>query len=424
MKHIAVIGGGIVGISCALALQSDRHEVTVLEPGPIGEGASWASCGCLAVGEIVPLSQPKMLMQVPGWLMDPEAPLAVRPTSLPGLLPWFTRFTLNSFPHKMRAIAADLATLTFQATDDFKALAADIGHPEVLVERPILKVFDDDKDKATMGAAFDLAREMGCTIDEVSGQEAKNMEPAIAGDFQHAAILRDWSYVTDPVQLVKRLTEAFLARGGTVKSAAVADFSRDGSVVRSVRSTDGEDIFADEIVIAAGTGSKMLARKLGIRLPVEGLAGYSTLLPESGVDLKHTVFYPKGGFGITPYQDALAVAGTAEFMNLDAKPNWRRAEVLVNHARRVLPGLNTTNSERRMGRRPFTPDTRPVIGRSARLANVMFATGHGQLGLTLSATTGRLVAAEIAGRAPHVAIEAFHPDRFSRRQNYSPHGAH
>ncbi|NOD77696.1 MULTISPECIES: FAD-binding oxidoreductase [unclassified Ruegeria] len=413
MEEVAVVGGGIVGISCALALQAEGHQVTVFEPNTIGEGASWASCGCIAVGEIVPLSQPGMMLKVPGWLLDSEAPLSLRPSSALKLLPWFTRFTANARPSKMRAIAADLARLTFLATADFKAQLDDIGHPELLIERPIIKLFDDDVDKATMGAAFDLARELGCTIDEISGHEAHELDPAIAPDFKYAVLLRDWSYVTDPKRLVEVLHQTFLKRGGIVKRAGAAGFDREGRQVRSVRLTDGTVAPTGRVVLAAGARSKVLARDLGVPIRLEGVAGYSTALSDPGLELKHTIFYPKGGFGVTPYDGALAVAGTIEFASLDAAPNWNRADVLVRRAHRVLPGLKTEEAERRIGYRPFTPDTRPIIGRSDRLDNVHFATGHGQLGLTLAATTARLVAADMAGRSPHVDIGAFSPDRFA-----------
>ncbi|MCP4315304.1 MAG: FAD-binding oxidoreductase [Hyphomicrobiales bacterium] len=412
MKQVVVIGGGIVGISCALSLQADGHSVTVLEPGPVGEGASWASCGCIAVGEVVPLSQPGMLMKVPGWLLDPEAPLSMRPASVLGLLPWFARFTTNSLPSRMRAIAADLAGLTFAATEDFKAQITDIGCPELLIERPVIKLFDGDADRATMGAVFNLARALGCTIDEISGREAYEMEPAIARDFKHAAVLGDWSYVTDPRRLVEKLHRAFAYRGGQVLTTAGAGFERSGERITVVRGADGQLVEADEVVIAAGTQSRALAQQLGIRLHLEGVMGYSTGLKDPGVELKHTVFYPQGGFCITPYEGEVAVTGTVEFASLDAAPKWRRADVLVKRARRVLPTLRTDKAERRMGRRPFTPDTRPIIGRSSRIANVVFATGHGQLGLTLAATTGRLVADVVAERRPAIDIKAFEPDRF------------
>ncbi|MEO0773867.1 MAG: FAD-binding oxidoreductase [Pseudomonadota bacterium] len=410
--NVVVIGGGVVGISTALALQDDGREVTVIEPGPVGQGASWASCGCIAVGEVVPLSQPGMLRQVPKWLLNPDAPLAIRPATALRMLPWLARFTANARAAPMRAIASDLAQLTFQATGDFKDQMARCGIRDMLVERPVMKLFDGDADRASMADAFALARDMGCTIDEVSGAEAHEMEPAIAPDFKHAAILRDWSHIGDCVRLVRELTESFVARGGTVIAARATGFERVDKTVTKVQLNGAPPLDAREVVIACGTASKSLARQLGLALPVEGLMGYWTGLPDHGTGLTHTVFYPKGGFGMTPHEGLLAVAGTVEIAGERAAPKWRRADVLVKHAHRVLPGLNTTGAERRMGRRPFTPDTRPIIGRTKAYKNVIFATGHGQLGVTLGATTGRLVADILAGRPSNTDLACFSPDRF------------
>ncbi|MEL6376328.1 MAG: FAD-binding oxidoreductase [Pseudomonadota bacterium] len=409
---MVVIGGGVVGISCALALLEDDCKVTVLEPGNIGEGASWASCGCIAVGEIIPLSQPGIMSKVPGWLLNPEGPLAIRPTTALQMLPWFMRFLSNTRTQRFRAIAADLAQLTFQATDDFRNQMARYNIHEMLIERPVIKLFDSDRDKASMASSFALARELGCSIDEISGDEARELEPAIAPSFPHAAVLRDWSYVADCVRLVRELHRAFVARGGVVISAGAVGFEKSGEGVRAVRTNDGDSIEADEFVLSAGSQSKELARQLGISLPLEGLIGYWTGLPTPNVDLKHTVFSVNGGFGLMPFEAELAVAGTVEFAGAKAKPNWRRADVLVEKAKRVLPGLQTQGATRRMGRRPFMPDTRPVIGKSKHSRNVTFATGHGQLGVTLAATTGRMVKALVTERPLNADISAFGPDRF------------
>ncbi|MEL7013417.1 MAG: FAD-binding oxidoreductase, partial [Pseudomonadota bacterium] len=409
---IVVIGGGIVGISCALALQADGWTVTVIEPGPVGQGASWASCGCIAVGEIVPLSQPGMLRQVPKWLLNPEAPLAIRPASALRMLPWLARFAANARQAPMREIASDLAQLTFQATGDFKDQMARYGIHDMLIERPVLKLFDGEKDRATMVDAFALARDMGCTIDEISGAEAHEMEPAIASDFKYAAVLRDWSHVADCVRLVCDLTQAFEERGGVIRSARAIGFETVDKTVTKVRLDGEETATAKDVVIASGTASTALAKDLGMTLPIEGLMGYWTGLSDHGTGLQHTVFYPAGGFGMTPHENALAVAGTVEIAGPRAEAKWQRADVLVKRARRVLPGLQTQTAERRMGRRPFTPDTRPIIGRTHRYSNVTFATGHGQLGVTLGATTGRLVADIIAGRRTNTDLSCFSPDRF------------
>ena len=140
--------------------------------------------------------------------------------------------------------------------------------------------------------------------------------------------------------------------------------------------------------------------------------GYWSGVSDPGVDLKHTVFYPAGGFGITPYENTLAVAGTIEIASQNAQPNWRRADILVDRARRVLPGLKSDRVARRMGRRPFLPDTRPAIGRTKAYKNLILATGHGQLGVTLAATTGRLVSDIVANRHQNADLSAFSPDRF------------
>ncbi|MEO0924225.1 MAG: FAD-binding oxidoreductase, partial [Pseudomonadota bacterium] len=205
---------------------------------------------------------------------------------------------------------------------------------------------------------------------------------------------------------------AFVARGGVVISAGAVGFEKSGEGVRAVRTNDGDSIEADEFVLSAGSQSKELARQLGISLPLEGLIGYWTGLPTPNVDLKHTVFSVNGGFGLMPFEAELAVAGTVEFAGAKAKPNWRRADVLVEKAKRVLPGLQTQGATRRMGRRPFMPDTRPVIGKSKHSRNVTFATGHGQLGVTLAATTGRMVKALVKERPLNADISAFGPDRF------------
>lgn len=336
----------------------------------------------------------------------------MRPGTAVQMLPGFLKFLRNATPARVRAISADLAGLTFAATEDFRAQLARYGIQNMLIERPVIKVFDSDADKANMASAFALARDMGCTIDEISGAEAHEMEPALADDFPHAAILRDWSYIADCVRLVQELTAAFEARGGKVIAQACIGFERNGRAVTGVKLQNGALIAAEEVVLAAGSQSKTLAQELGIHLPLEGLMGYWTGLPDPGVDLKHTVFSINGGFGITPYETELGVAGTVEFAGPNAAPNWRRADVLVERARRVLPGLNTAGGTRRVGRRPFMPDTRPVIGRSRRMANVTFAAGHGQLGLTLGATTARLVTGIVAGRPQNTDISAFSPDRF------------
>jgi D-amino-acid dehydrogenase len=167
-----------------------------------------------------------------------------------------------------------------------------------------------------------------------------------------------------------------------------------------------------QIVVAAGAWTKALVADIGLRLKLEGVIGYQKSFKSPGIEIHHALVYARGGFGITPYESGLAIGGSIEFAGLNATPNWNRADVLVKKARRVLPDLCTSNAKKRIGRRPSTPDTKPIIGRVSKLANVIIATGHGQLGLTLGATTARLVADIVALRKPSINLTAYRPDRF------------
>lgn len=412
MSHIVVIGGGVVGISCALELLDDGHQVTVLEPGPVGEGASWASCGSIAVSEVIPLSKPGIMMKAPGWLLDPLGPLTLRASSALGVLPWFLRFAANARPARIRQISEEIAALTLPALADLQALLGRYGLSDLLRNTPVMELYDSAEELAHERSYHNMRRALGFQIDEISGAEAREMEPSIAGDFACATVFRDWRSVVDTRRFVTELHRVFTERGGSVKRLRATGFLRGGNGAGGVRTDGGETVTGDQYVLAAGAWSRDLARDLGVSVRMEGVIGYQTSLTAPGVDVTHAMVYAKGGFGITPYESGLAVAGSIEFAGLNARPNWKRAEILVEKARRVLPGLQTDAGERRIGRRPLTPDTKPVIGTAPGVPNVILATGHGQLGLTLCATTGRLVRSLASGRQPNINLSPYRADRF------------
>ena len=152
--------------------------------------------------------------------------------------------------------------------------------------------------------------------------------------------------------------------------------------------------------------------RLGVSLPLAGIAGYQVVLPDPGVEIRHSVIYADGGFCFAPMTRGLQIGGTIEFAAEGAEPNFQRADVILEKARAVLPQLRTEGLHYGIGCRPFLPDTKPVIDRAPALPNVLLAVGHGQLGLTLGATTGRLIADLAARRTPAVDLAPFSCTRF------------
>ena len=238
------------------------------------------------------------------------------------------------------------------------------------------------------------------------------MEPDLAQVFHAGMFMPDWGHVADPYRIVAGIAEAFARSGGVIREGRVVSFEIGAEGPRSVDTVSGERIAFDQVVIAAGAWSHRLTRQLGSKVPLETERGYHTTLPNPGVDVRRMLHSAEGGFVLTPMSMGLRLAGTVELGGLEAPPNYDRAKVLVTRARQFLPKLNADGGSEWMGFRPSLPNSLPVIARSPRFANVFYAFGHGHLGLTEGATTGRIIAALAAGRPPGIDLAPFRVDRF------------
>jgi len=409
-----VIGGGIVGVCCALYLQRAGYAVTLVDPEAPGNSTAKWSCGQMAVGEVVPLSKPGILRKVPGWLLDSTGPLALRPSALPGIFPWFMRFVACARPTRIRQIATELASLTQHAYDDYAPLLAACTQPNWFGEYPVLEVFESPQGLAHERAHLALREALGFQVQEINGKEIGDLEPALAGKFQQGLLFADWRQVRDTEGFIVALTDSFVQQGGRRLQTRVTRIEEANGRATGVQLEDGQQCAADVLVLAAGVGSKGLWGTLGMSVPLAGIGGYQAVLTDPGVVLCHSVIYADGGFCFSPMTRGLQIGGTIEFAADGAAPDMRRADIIVQKARRLLPALRAEagNMEYGVGWRPFVPDTKPVIDRSPRLTNVLLAFGHGQLGLTLGATTGRLVAQMARGEAPAQDITPFRANRF------------
>ncbi|NIE66936.1 FAD-dependent oxidoreductase [Burkholderia sp. Ax-1719] len=412
-ESAVVIGGGIVGVCCALYLQRAGLRVTLVDPEAPGNSTAKWSCGQMAVSEIIPLSKPGIIMKVPGWLMDQKGPLALRPSALPGIIPWFFRFLMCARQSKIVDIANAMATLTHDAYADYAPLLAACEDKALMGERPILEVFDDPRGLEHELPHLELRESLGFKSQRLNAAEIGDLEPALAGKFAHGLMFPDWRAVSDTMGFIAALTESFVEQGGVRVRTEATRIDESNGRATGVTLANGEGVAAQHVVVAAGTGARRFFGALGVSVPLEGIAGYQAVLKDPGVEIRHSTIYADGGFCFSPMTRGLQIGGTIEFAGRGAKPNFKRADIILEKAKRVLPELRTSAVEYGVGYRPFLPDTKPIIDRSRRLKNVLMAFGHGQLGLTLGATTGRLIADMVAARSSKQNLAPFSAYRFS-----------
>ncbi|NIE73091.1 FAD-dependent oxidoreductase [Pantoea sp. Ap-967] len=407
-----VVGGGIVGICCALSLQRDGHHVTLVDPAAPGDSTAKWSCGQISLGEIIPLSKPGILRKIPGWLLDQTGPLALRPAALPGLLPWFLRFVGNAQHERIVQIATAMASLTHHVLGDYARLLEGLEDKGLLIQRPVLQVFDSSAGVERERGHNDIRRSLGFNSQVLNAAEIADLEPVLAGKFAHGILLPQWRFVSDTEGFMVALTERFIAQGGRRVRGKVARLDEAGGRASGVTLESGERIAAEHLVLAAGAGARAFFGQLGVNVPLQPVAGYQALVRDAGVSFNHSVIYGDGGFCFTPMARGLQIGGTIEFAGNSQRPNFKRAQIILDKARRLLPQLHTDNVEFGVGYRPLLPDTKPIIDRCRRLPNVFMAVGHGQLGLTLGATTGRLIGDLVAGRTPGLDLAPFSAYRF------------
>ena len=409
MARVAVVGGGIIGSAVGAWLLADGHKVTLFERAPEDRPASTGNAGLIALPNISPLARPGMLTKVPGWLLDPLGPLAVRARDLPALAPFLFRFVAAARPHKVEAATASLATLMKTALADHQELARRSGLSGHMRRTGALHVVESEAGFRAMRSEWAERRRHGVDVEELTPAEARAMAPALAGRFSHALFAPDYWTVTSPLAILEALRRRIAASDAIARQEVVA-FHRDDREVSVITSEGGDHPF-DRIVIAGGVWSRDLVRDLGLAVSLEAERGYNTTFPNAPVDLPVPVFFAEHGFVASPLADGLRIGGAVELADPAAPPNFARAAAMRKVMRRFVPDLPETGGREWMGCRPATPDSLPVIGSHPDDQRIVFAFGHGHLGLTLSAATARHVAALIAGR-PEPAIKPFGIERF------------
>lgn len=408
---VAIVGGGIIGICTAAALAAVGRRTLVIDRSGICEETSAGNAGALAFSDVLPLAQKGMIRNLPGWLADPLGPLSVPPAYAPWLLPWLVRFLAASRPARYENALAAQAAMMRLAEAEWAALMARTATESMLREDGSLELYQTEAEfEASLGGWAARAR-FGIAFRHLDRAGIEALQPGLAPQFSRATFVPGWKTVSDPQHLGKAIWRKAEADGAAwIRGEAVVVTPADGRVAIQLR--DGRTILARNLVVAAGAWSHRLTRAFGDVVPLETERGYNTTLPADAFDLRRQLIFSAHGFVVTPLETGIRVGGAVELGGLKRPPDYRRARAMLEKARRFMPALQTGGGREWMGYRPSLPDSLPVIGRARNAENVYYAFGHGHLGLTQAAATGRLIRDLVSGATPTIDLAPFSPQRF------------
>ncbi|WP_448211335.1 NAD(P)/FAD-dependent oxidoreductase [Colwellia sp. MEBiC06753] len=410
-QHIAVLGAGIIGINCAIALQKKGYRVTVIDKDGTAQGCSKGNAGHFATEQVFPLAHASMLPQVPKMLLDPLGPISIKTQHLLKSLPWFAKFVINMMPKQAHRTHLALKALNQHALDCYQTLVEEAQCQHLLTLKGSLLTFE----QTPLNKIQQLARHYqngGVTVEILNNQQVKQLEPALSDIVNYGLFFPDVGHTIDPYQLCLKLADYAQQLGCEFIQENVAHISPQSDGV--LLSMNGQQQSFDKLVIATGAWSPTLCKQLGYKLPMQAERGYHLECQQFNA-LSRPVASAERKFIITPMVNSLRLAGTVEYAALNAPANYQRAQVLFSHGQALIKQQLTKHEVDSvwMGARPSLPDSLPVICQAPKHSAIYLAFGHHHLGLTQGAITGQLICELVAGIPTTIDVSPFNIKRFN-----------
>ena len=408
-RSVAVLGAGIVGVSCALHLHRCGFPVTLVDRREPGRETSFGNSGVIGRGSIVPLGQPTIWKKLRRYATNRDRAVRFGPGYPARRIGWFARFLANSRPGAFETNVRSLNALLVHALAEHETLLADDAR--LLRRDGWLQLFRTEKGFEASCGARALWYRYGVRFQVLDHGEIRDLEPHIGSVFRSAIWLPDNASVADPGQVCRILAERFASEGGTVLREEVRGVRPAAGGV-SIE-TNGPTLHHDAAVIALGPWSADLLAPLGYRLPVIHERGYHLhLAPRHNEPLGRPCFDVEGAYVVSPMSRGVRLTTGIEFSDPDAPPTPVQLDSVLPLAREAFPLGAAVDPEPWLGARPGTPDSLPVIGRAPLHPNLWFAFGHASVGFALGPVTGRLIAEMMSGESPFVDPGPYAATRF------------
>lgn len=414
-KKIVVIGGGAIGLCAAHALVEAGCAVTVVEKDDVGSGSSLHNAGLITPSHFVPLAAPGMIRLGLKWMFDPEGPFYIKPRLDPDLFTWLWHFNAASTARRVERAMPLLRDLSFASLALFEEMTAIPGMAFEFEKRGLLMLFLTHHGRLGAEATARRAASLGIEARVLDPAGLAALEPGV--DFRAIGGVHypDDAHMTPALFLADLRARLASQNVRFLTATPVLGFDTRSGSIAAVRTSHGP-VAGDEFVLAGGAWSPEILRGLRLRLPIQAGKGYSITLRNPGIHPRIPFILEEARVAVTPMGDTLRFAGTMEMSGIDSGINMRRVHAILKAVPRYLGEMSTAQvgtPELWGGLRPCTPDGLPFIGRFRRFENLIAATGHAMVGISLAPMTGKLVAEIVRGTVPSIDLHLLRPDRYA-----------
>lgn len=412
-RRVIVVGGGVIGASCAYYLTKAGWSVTILERGLFGKGCSHGNCGLITPSHVLPLAGPGAIRQAFTALLKRDSAFTIKPRLDVALWSWLFRFVRRCNVRDMLSAGQAIKALLHSSRSLYDQLMAEEPFDCEWDTRGLLFVLQTAAGMEHFAHTDQLLGErFNMPATRYDGDRVRELEPALK-----PGLAGGWHYPADaqlrPDKLMASWRHVLQALGVVVREhVEVKAFVRERRHALRVV-TAQEELAADAFVIAAGALTPWLNRALGCKIPIQPGKGYSITMRRPAICPVLPLIFEEHRVAVTPHRSAYRLGSTMEFAGYDTTLNRRRLKLLTEGARHYLqePYAEPVQEEW-YGWRPMTPDSVPIIDRSPIMENVMIAAGHNMLGVSMAPATGKLVTELLGGATPHLDASRYSLRRF------------
>ena len=414
MANIGIIGGGIIGLSSAYYLSKSGHNVTIIDKGNLDDGCSFGNAGMIVPSHFVPLATPGMIAKGVRWMFSSTSPFYVRPRLSGDLIKWGYQFYRHSTKdHVERSIPA-LKEISLLSKAMYQQLSKELPFTFGYHERGLMMLYQNEHTEKEEAETAHLANQIGIEAHILNSVEVQKLEPDVEVRVRGGVYFPGDAHIT-PRALVTQLISLLKERGVKFQTqTTVQDFVVESGKIKATKTNNG-DFFFDDVIVASGSWSGLVSAKLNLSLPMQAGKGYSFTLQNVAKNVRIPSIFLEARVAVTPMGNTLRFGGTMEISGVDHTINMNRVRGIVESIPKYYPNMKVEMPKQEdvwHGLRPCSPDGLPYIGRSKRLKNLILATGHSMMGLSLGPGTGKLISEIVNLEKPSMDIIAFDPDRF------------